>query len=107
MNILVIIQFATLFVMSALLAGLDQWWEYRYSPTKGIGFNNKWYLRTTGAYPEVLPSPLGWFIMVGGGGGGGVLDDDDDSYTGGHGVVTAGNLQGGACFRGLCLRLLC
>jgi len=23
-------------------------------------------------------------------------DDDDDSYTGGHGIVTAGNLQGGS-----------
>lgn len=32
MNILVIIQFATLFLLSGLCAGLNQWWEIRYGP---------------------------------------------------------------------------
>ena len=30
----------------------------------GVGINKAWYLRTTGSYPEVLPGPLGFFIMV-------------------------------------------
>lgn len=64
MNTLVIVQFVVLFVLSCVMAGLDQWWEINYSPKGGIGHDKNWYLRTTGKYPEVLPSPLGWFIML-------------------------------------------
>ena len=145
MNVLVIVQFAVLFAMSAVCAGLDQWWELRNNPTGaaallllsracstssslsrlapfsspppcssacsrrlsvasslppprlpplhnalppppphrsltrlptsittkhktraagGAGVDRAWYLRTTGAYPELPPSPLAWFVSL-------------------------------------------
>ncbi|KAI8470537.1 MAG: ATPase, phospholipid transporter [Monoraphidium minutum] len=64
MNVLVIVQFAVLFVLSAVLAGLDQWWQLQNIPTGGVGINRSWYLRSTGQYPEVQPGVLGFFIML-------------------------------------------
>jgi len=52
-----------------------------------------------GAFGFIFSPPITYALVI-------VLstlsDDDDDSYTGGHGVVTAGNLQAwrdGACSR--------
>jgi hypothetical protein len=58
MNILVYIQFGTLVVVCAVLAGLDYWWNVRAHSS------SLWYLPSLDQYPELPPGVAAYFISV-------------------------------------------
>lgn len=60
MNVLVFVQFTTLLIFSAILAGLEQWWAvHNSSPAV-------WYLESVNKFPELPPGGLAWLIAVSG-----------------------------------------
>lgn len=58
MNKLVFIQVSILFVFSAVLAGLGQWWTANHRAPYW------WYLLSLDKYPDLPPGGTGWLVEV-------------------------------------------
>ena len=59
MNVLVLLQFGVLLAMSAIMAGLDNWWSSAH-----LAREHYWYLLSTDQYPELPPGVSNFFVMV-------------------------------------------
>jgi hypothetical protein len=60
MNVLVLLQFGVLLALSAIMAGLDNWWQLRHPAGERY-----WYLLSIERYPELPPGVANFFVMVG------------------------------------------
>jgi len=58
MNVLVLLQFGVLLALSAVMAGLDNWWQKAHPAS-----DRYWYLLSIDQYPELPPGVSNFFIM--------------------------------------------